>query len=164
MMFNIGDKIVYPMHGAGVLEAIEENVVFGEKKRYFVLRIPVGNMRVLIPEENAEKAGIRGIISETEANNVLNEFKTCSAEINTNWNKRHRENLERIKSGNIFNVIKVVKSLMLREKTHGLSTGERKMLSTAKQIIVSELVIAKSMKQEKVESILEEIVKSELVI
>lgn len=158
MEFNIGEKIVYPTHGAGIIEAIEERTIMGEKKKYYILRIPVGNMSVLIPMDNAEKIGIREVISENEADNLLKDLEEFSIDEDPNWNKRYRNNLEKIKSGEIRDIAEVVKTLMMRDKTHGLSTGERKMLSNAKQIIVSELVIAKKMSQEQIENILNSII------
>ncbi len=162
MEFNIGDKIVYPMHGAGVIEAIEEHIIMGEKKKYYILSIPVGNMSVMIPMDNAEKIGVREVISEKEADSFLEEFKKIPAENDSNWNKRYRENLMHIKSGDIMEIAGVVKSLMHRDKSHGLSTGERKMLAGAKQIIVSELVIAKKSSQKEIEFVLDDIIKEEL--
>lgn len=162
MEYNIGDKIVYPMHGAGVIEAIEDREIMGTKQTYYIMRMPIGDMRVMIPTKNAEEIGIRDVIDKEEADRVLASFKACETENNSNWNKRYRENVARIKSGNIYEVVHVVKNLMFREKIHGLSTGDRKMLNGAKQILVSELVIAKSIKQSEVENIINEIVNAEL--
>ena len=162
MDYNIGDKIVYPMHGAGMIEAIEEKEIMGAKQTYYIMRIPIGDMKVMIPTRNAAEIGVRDVIDREEADRVLASFKACPTEMNSNWNKRYRENVERIKSGNIYEVVRVVKNLMFREKSRGLSTGERKMLNSAKQILISELVIAKSMKQSEVENIMNEIVSAEL--
>ncbi|NLM76207.1 MAG: CarD family transcriptional regulator [Clostridiaceae bacterium] len=153
-MFNVGDKIVYPMHGAGIIEAIEEKEILGEKKRYYVMKMPLGDMKVMIPINNVENIGIRDIIGQKEADKVFKSFETKSNEQTSNWNKRYRENMEKIKSGDVFEVADVVKSLMLREKSKGLSTGERKMLNSAKQILISELVLAKDMKPSDVEEII----------
>lgn len=162
MEYNIGDKIVYPMHGAGVIEAIEEKEIMGAKQTYYIMRMPIGDMKVMIPTCNAEEIGIRDVIDQDEADKVLESFRACPAETDSNWNKRHRENVARIKSGDIYEVVRVVKNLMFREKSHGLSTGDRKMLNGAKQILVSELVIAKSIKQSDIENIMNEIVNAEL--
>lgn len=162
MKYGIGDKIVYPMHGAGIIEAIEEREIMGVLQNYYIMKIPIGDMRVMIPMDNAEEIGIRDVIDEQEADRVLQEFKDCQTETDPNWNKRHRENMTRIKSGNIYEVVHVVKNLMLRDRSRGLSTGERKMLSSAKQILVSELVVAKSLSQGDVEHIMNEIVDAEL--
>ncbi len=162
MEYNIGDKIVYPMHGAGVIEAIEEKEIMGAKQTYYIMRMPIGDMKVMIPTCNAAEIGIRDVIDQDEADRVLESFRACPTETDSNWNKRHRENVARIKSGDIYEVVRVVKNLMFREKSHGLSTGDRKMLNGAKQILVSELVIAKSIKQSDIENIMNEIVNAEL--
>ena len=162
MKYNIGDKIVYPMHGAGIVEAIEEQEIMGTKQTYYIMRIPIGDMKVMIPTCNAEEVGLRDVIDEEEADKVLASFKACPTEMDSNWNKRYRENAERIKSGNIYEVVRVVKNLMYRDKSRGLSTGERKMLNGAKQILVSELVVAKNTKQSDIENIMNEIVSAEL--
>lgn len=153
-MFTIGDKIVYPMHGAGIIESIEEKEILGERKQYYVMKMPVGDMKVMIPINNASCVGIRGIINRKDADAVFESLEGKSHEQNTNWNKRYRENMSKIKSGNVFEVADVVKSLILRERTKGLSTGERKMLNSAKQILISELVLAKNMSPMDVEDLI----------
>lgn len=144
-MFSIGDKIVYPMHGAGIIESIEEREILGERKRYYVMKMPVGDMKVMIPINNVDGIGIRDIIDKSDADKVFKSLKIKCDEQTTNWNKRYRENMDKIKSGDVFEVADVVKSLVLRERNKGLSTGERKMLNSAKQILISELVLAKNM-------------------
>lgn len=150
-MYSVGDRIVYPMHGAGIIESIEEKEILGRKQSYYVVRIPIGDMKVMIPTKNVKGIGIRDVISEQDADKVFSVLKSENCNANSNWNKRYRENLIKIKSGNIYEVADVVKSLMLREKEKGLSTGERKMLNSAKQILVSELVLAKNMSAIEVE-------------
>ncbi|MDD4495389.1 MAG: CarD family transcriptional regulator [Eubacteriales bacterium] len=150
-MYSIGDKIVYPMYGAGVIESIEEKEILGAKHKYYIVRMPVGNMMVMIPTENCEDIGIRDIIDRSEAEQVLEVLKDQSVDDTGNWNKRYRENMIKIKSGDIFSVADVVRTLMLREKQKGLSTGERKMLNSARQILISELVLVKGVKQSEIE-------------
>ena len=157
-MYSVGDKIVYPMHGAGVIESIEEKEFLGQKQDYYILKMPLGDMRVMIPTQNVVNIGIRGIINTDEIDGVLDVLKDQSININTNWNKRYRENMVKIKSGSIYEVADVVRSLMQREKNKGLSTGERKMLSSAKQILISELVLAKGTSQMDIEVIIDECV------
>jgi CarD family transcriptional regulator len=142
-MFSVGDKIVYPMHGAGVIESIEEKEILGQKQDYYVVRMPVGDMRVLIPTHNCDDIGIREIIASCEVDRVFEILKSQEINVTSNWNKRYRENMIKIKSGSIFEVAEVVRTLMLREKEKGLSTGERKMLNSARQILISELVLAR---------------------
>ena len=142
-MFKVGDKIVYPMHGAGIIEAIEQRDFKGEKCGFYVLHMPYGGMKVKIPAASSCEVGLRRIIGPVEADKVFEIFNNVPEDENANWSKRYRENMVRIKSGNIFEVACVVRSLMLREKEKGLSTGEKRMLSSARQILVSELVLAK---------------------
>ncbi|ACL74726.1 CarD family transcriptional regulator [Ruminiclostridium cellulolyticum] len=150
-MYNVGDKIVYPMHGAGVIESIEEKEILGKTCSYYVMKIPIGDLKVMIPTNNITDIGIRDVISVSEADSVFDFLKNGQHEIPSNWNKRYRENMVKIKSGDIFEVADVVRGLMQREKEKGLSTGERKMLSSAKQILISELVLAKGINQHDVE-------------
>ena len=160
-LYNVGDSVVYPLHGAGVIEAIEDREVSGKIDSYYVMRIPFGDMKVLIPVDGAEKVGVRDIIPEKDADDVMEAFKNAEADSNLNWNKRFRENMTRIKSGDIFEVAGVVKSLMVRERERGLSTGERKMLTNAKQILISEIVIAKDTTYDAIDQQLREIVASQ---
>lgn len=153
-MYAIGDKIVYPMHGAGIIEAIEERVVLGKKQNYYIMRIPAGDMTVMIPEESCEDIGVRFVISKDEAGKVLETFRKLPVTEDNNWNKRHRENMMKIKSGDIYQVLGVVKELMLRDKQKGLSTSERKMLTSAKQIVISELVLSSVADKSDIESIM----------
>ncbi len=162
MQYHIGSKVVYPLHGAGVIEAIEEREIMGEKQQYYIMRIPVGDMKVMVPMQSAEEIGLRDVIDSEAADRVIEEFRKCPTDMDSNWNKRYRENMSRIKSGDIFDVVYVVKNLMHRDKSRGLSTGERKMLSNAKQVLVSELVVAKSLSQQEIEHLMDEIVMAEL--
>lgn len=150
-MYNVGDKIVYPMHGAGIIESIEEKEILGKCCSYYVMKIPIGDLKVMIPTNNVDDIGIRDVISISEADKVFKVLENEQHELSTNWNKRYRENMVKIKSGDIFEVADVVRSLMQREKERGLSTGERKMLNSAKQILISELVLAKGLNQHEVE-------------
>lgn len=153
-MFNVGDKIVYPMHGAGVIESIEEREILGSSQRYYVVRMPVGDMKVMIPIEHVGDIGIRRIISLQDVDKVLAILGDQGIQETTSWNKRYRENMVKIKSGNIYEVADVVRSLMIRDKEKGLSTGERKMLNSARQILISELVLAKEANQLEIEGII----------
>ncbi len=141
-MFQVGDKIAHPMHGAGVVDSIVEKKVNDKEMLYYVLKIPVGGMMVMIPADSTEEIGVRPIVSSDEAETILKNMATIETEMVQNWNHRYRENMMRIKSGNLLEVARVVKSLMLRDQSRGLSTGERKMLHSAKQILLSELVMA----------------------
>jgi CarD family transcriptional regulator len=155
-MFNIGDKVVYPMHGAGVIEAIEEKEVLGSKRRYYIMKLPVGDMRVMIPIDNTVDIGLRQVINKDCLQEVYAILKDHQSVITVNWNARYRANMEKIKSGDICQLAEVVRNLALRDKEKGLSTGERKMLENARQILISELALVKGSKTETVESMLAE--------
>lgn len=154
-MFKIGDKVVYPMHGAGVIEAIEEKEVLGEKRHYYILRLPVGDMKVMIPISNGAGVGLREVIDSEGVNRVFCILRQQSSEMSPNWNRRYRANLEKIKSGNVYEVAEVVRNLMKRDREKGLSSGERKMLENARQILISELVLATELEEDKAQSMLD---------
>ena len=154
-MYEIGDRIVYPMYGAGVIEAIEDREILGLERSYYVLKIPIDDMKVMIPISNIENVGIRDVVSNSVAEKVLLVFKEeVEEKKESNWNKRYRDNMEKLKTGDIFNVADVVHTLMIRERDKGLSTGEKKMLSNAKQILISELVLARGLGQDDIGSII----------
>ncbi len=157
LVFKVGDKVVYPMHGAGIIEAIEEREILGKKKMYYIMRLPLGDMKVMIPTDNVEEIGLREIISRDEVKKVLEVLKTPKTKMSSNWNRRYRANMQKIKSGNIYEVAEVVRNLQIRDIEKGLSTGERKMLSNAKQILISELVLADNMTEEEAEAMIEDL-------
>lgn len=141
-LFKVGDKVVYPMHGAGVIESIERKEILGNMEEYYVMKMPVGDMKVMIPTKKAGDIGVRSVVNTSETERVYEKLSSPIPNVSSNWNKRYRENLEKIKTGNIFEVAEVVRTLAQRDKEKGLSTGERKMFNSAKQILISELVLA----------------------
>lgn len=153
-MFAIGDYIAHPMHGAGRIDSIVKKKIDGAERDYYVLKLPVGEMKVMIPVQGCENIGVRPIISSSEAKKVLKTLQDIDVSMTQNWNKRYRENMVKIKSGNLVEVAEVVKGLMLRDIERGLSTGERKMLHSAKQIFISELVISLKKSYEDIESLI----------
>ncbi len=157
-MFNIGDKVVYPMHGAGIIESIEEKEILGSKRKYYILLLPLRNMKVMIPLDNVNSMGLREIISVREVEQVIAVLNDDESKMPQNWNRRYRANMDKIKSGDIYEVAGVVRNLMLRDKEKGLSTGERKMLNNAKQILVSELVLVNDTDEFRVEELINEAV------
>ncbi|HLR35173.1 MAG TPA: CarD family transcriptional regulator [Tissierellales bacterium] len=161
-MFDIGDKIVYPMHGAGVIIAVEEKEILGDKKKYYVMKMPIGEMRVMVPVDNVEEIGIREIITNEEMNQVFNILRGEQSKMPQNWNRRYRMNMEKIKSGDIHEIATVVRNLMIRDDVKGLSTGERKMLNNAKQMLVSEIVLVLDVEQESAENLIDESIKFEV--
>ncbi len=156
-MFSVGDRVVYPMHGAGVIESIEEKEILGALKRYYVMKLPLGEMKVLIPTDNIAQVGLRGVIKKDDVPQVFIILKGDQPEMSTNWNRRYRNHLEKIKSGDIYEVAEVVRNLMLRDREKGLSTGESKMLDTARQILISELILVQETESTEITSVLDDI-------
>jgi len=155
-MFKIGDKVVYPMHGAGVIEAIEEKEILGKKRKYYIMKMPIGNMKVMIPLESVEEVGLRQVVDKEDIEKVISILKNkVSPDMSSNWNRRYKTNLEKIKNGDIFEVAEVVRNLIYRDKEKGLSTGERKMLENARRILISEIVLAQGQEEEQVEMMLD---------
>ena len=140
-MYKIGDKIAYPMHGAGIIEAIEEKKIMGCNKQYFVMLVPFGDMKIMIPCESCEKIGIRGIMSREDMEEIFQVLSRDSTEMDGNWNRRNRENMEKLKTGSLVQVAEVVRNLMRADDIKKLSMGEKKMLANAKQILVSEVIL-----------------------
>ena len=153
-MFNVGDYIVYPMHGAGKIDAIEEKDILGEKQSYYILKMP-GEVKVMVPTNKAEQIGVRNIIDKSSADKVFEILEEDQTEMAMNWNKRYRDNMDKMKSGDIYEVADVVRNLSFKQKEKGLSTGEKKMLTNAKQILVSELVLAEHSSYEEMEGIVD---------
>ena len=151
-MFQVGDKIVHPMHGAGVVDSIVSKKVNGVVREYYLLKIPVGGMLVMIPTTNSEEIGVRPVVNSAEADRIIASIPDIEVDMTANWNRRYRENMLRLKSGDLTEVARVVKGLALRDTDRGLSTGERKMLHSAKQILISELVLSQNSSYEDVEA------------
>ena len=151
-MFCVGDMIAHPMHGAGVIDSIEERKMDGFVRKYYILKMPAGGMVVMIPTDSTEQIGVRPIVDSAAADALMDSISSISAEMTSNWNRRYRENMQRIKSGDLLEVARVVKGLMSRDAEKGLSTGERKMLHSAKHILISELVLSKKLTYEEVET------------
>ena len=140
------------MHGAGVVDSIVQKKVNGVVREYYILKLPVGGMLVMIPTANSEEIGVRPVCRREEADRVLAAIPDIEVDMTQNWNRRYRENMLRLKSGDLLEVARVVKGLMLRDTDRGLSTGERKMLHSAKQILISELVLSENSSYEDIEA------------
>lgn len=154
---NVGDRIFYPMHGAGEIAAIEHCEVLGENKSYYVLRLPMGSLKVMIPVDNADNIGLRDIISEEQVQEVLTVLKDKPERMTGSWNKRFQANLERMKTGDLCAVAAVARNLIQQDKQRRISSGEKRLMDLAKQILVSELVYACGKDPDEVEAWLEEI-------
>ena len=135
-------------------DAIEEKDILGEKQSYYILKMP-GEVKVMIPTAKAETVGVRNIIDKSSADEVLGVLEQDETAMDKNWNKRYRDNMDKMKSGDIFEVADVVRNLSFKQKEKGLSTGEKKMLNNAKQILVSELVLAEHASQDEIEKVIE---------
>ena len=162
-MFNIGDKIVYPMHGAGTIDSIEEKNILGEKQAYYILKMPK-EVKVMIPIDKAEQVGVRNIIDKNSADKVFNLLSQDETEMDKNWNKRYRDNMDKLKSGDIYEIADVVRNLSFKQKEKGLSTGEKKMLVNAKQILVSELVLAEQSSKDEIEELVDSKINSSFML
>ena len=138
-MFSIGDKVVYPMHGAGIVESIEEKIILGETRLYYMIKVLYGHMQVMVPVDGSEQIGLRGI---TDHDGIRLIFDTLSAESTTmddNWNRRNRANMDKLKTGDICQVAEVVRNLLRIDRVKKLSTGEKKLLLNARQVLASEI-------------------------
>lgn len=151
-MFQVGDKIVHPMHGAGVIDSIVQKKVNGVIREYYILKLPVGGMLVMIPTQSCDEIGVRPVVEEEEADRVIAAIPHIEVDMTQNWNRRYRENMLRLKSGDLIEVARVIKGLAIRDGERGLSTGERKMLHSAKQIFISEIVLSQNSSYEAVEA------------
>ncbi|HEU4962503.1 MAG TPA: CarD family transcriptional regulator [Bacilli bacterium] len=158
-MFKIGDRVVYPMHGAGIIEAIEEKEFLGQMERYYILKMPLGDMKVMIPVGKVDNLGIRDVIESQSVERVLDILRDQKERMTEGWNKRYRENLDKIKGGDIYEVADVVGELLYLEREKGLSAGERKMLDQAKQILVSELLLAGQTDEQELERMFDQLSK-----
>ena len=151
-MFKVGDKVVHPMHGAGVIDSIVSERICGKTQEYYVFHMPVSGLVLKIPISSSDMVGLRPVVDAAAASMVITALPGLEIDSSSNWNRRYRENLERLKSGNLYEVARVIKCLTLRDAQRGLSTGERKMLHSAKQIFISEIVLAMGESYQTIES------------
>lgn len=152
MAYKVGDKIAHPLHGAGIISDIQAKRINGQVREYYSLHVSAGDILVLIPTDTCDAIGIRPIITCEEAEAVFSALPDIEVEDDANWNKRYRDNMTKIKSGDLLKVAAVIKSLKCRENSRGLSTGERKMYHSAKQIFISEIVLSQNLSYEEAES------------
>lgn len=157
-MFQIGDKIVYPMHGAGIIEAVEEREVLGETQKYYVMNMSLGNMQVFIPVGKEEYFGLRRVVDGNTIDEVLNQTWLDASSLPSDSNQRYRQYTEKLKSGNLFQIAQVVHDLTMRNRDKVLPTGEKTLLDNAKQILLSELVLVKDIEEEHAIRLLNQVV------
>ncbi|MDY6268845.1 MAG: CarD family transcriptional regulator [Selenomonadaceae bacterium] len=148
---QIGDKVFYPMHGAGIISGVETCEVLGENKEYFVLKMPLGSMKVMIPTDNVENLGLRSIISKEEVEEIQTVLRDKPERVMGSWNKRFHAILERMKKGDILDVAAVTRNLSLQDRRRKISSGERRLMDLARQMLISELVYACDKTPEEVE-------------
>src|SRR5213079_850094 len=156
MSFDVGDKVVYPHHGAAIIERREKRNVFGENREYLVLKLAYGDLTLMVPCDNTEEVGLREVINDEEVEEVFAVLRKKEARMPTNWSRRFKNHVEKLKSGDIYQVAEVVRNLSLRENEKGLSAGEKRMLAKARQILVSELTFAINVNEEEAEKKLDE--------
>ena len=160
MPFDVGDKVVYPHHGAAVIERKEKKEAFGETNEYLVLKLAYGDLTLMVPTNKCDEVGLREVINDEEVEEVFAVLRKKEARMPTNWSRRFKNHVEKLKSGDIYQVAEVVRNLSLRDKDKGLSAGEKRMLAKARQILVSELALAEHTEEEKAEAILDEVLAS----
>ena len=157
ILFEVGDNVVYPHHGAGMVLKKEVKKMFGEEKEYLTIKILHNDMTVMVPCANAGLAGLRRVIDEETVQKVLGVLKDDVSEMPKNWNRRFKHNRDKIKTGDIYELAEVVRNLALREHEKGLSTGEKQMFTRAKKILASELMYALEKDEEEAELYLDEL-------
>lgn len=157
MAYRVGDTVVYPHHGAAVIERKEERVLKGEKREYLVLRLTYGDLTLMVPCDACEEVGIRAVVSKEEVEQVMDILREPEGKSPTNWSRRFKANYEKLRSGDIFQVAEVVRNLATRETDKGLSAGEKRMLTKAKQILLSELSVAIKKDEDKAEEIIDKV-------
>ena len=156
-MFEVGDKVVYPHHGAGTIVKKESREVLGEKREYLTIKILHNDMTVNVPADNADRVGLRKVIDEQMVSKVLKALTGNGTTMPKNWNRRFKHNRDKMKTGDIFELAEVVRNLSLRDHEKGLSTGEKQMFVKAKKILSSELMYAKELDEEEAAEWLEEV-------
>ncbi|KAB1503041.1 CarD family transcriptional regulator [Corynebacterium sp. 320] len=156
MDFKVGDTVVYPHHGAAVIEGIEQREFKGETVDYLILRINQGDLSVKVPAKNAEKVGVRDVVGEEGLLKVFSVLRETDVEEAGNWSRRYKANQERLTSGDVNKVAEVVRDLWRRDQDRGLSAGEKRMLAKARQILVGELALAEGVDDKKTDALLEE--------
>lgn len=160
MAFQIGDTVVYPHHGAALIESIESRTIKGVEREYLVLRVAQGDLTVRVPADNVDLVGVRDVVNQEGLDRVFEVLRQPYTEEPTNWSRRYKANLEKLASGDVIKVAEVVRDLWRRERERGLSAGEKRMLAKARQILVSELALAEKTNEDSAEAILDEVLAS----
>ena len=159
MVYNVGDKVVYPHHGAGTVVKKEKRDVLGQKREYLTIQILHNDMTVMVPVESADRAGLRKVIARDDVDDVVAVLQQDETKMPKNWNRRFKHNREKIKTGDIFELAEVVRNLSIRESEKGLSTGEKQMFNRAKKILASELMYARGLDESEADKFLDGVLK-----
>jgi CarD family transcriptional regulator len=161
MTFTVGETVVYPNHGAAIIEDIEMRTIKGEERQYLVLRIIAQqDLVVRVPANNLDLVGVRDVVDRDGLDRVFEILRAAHVEEPTNWSRRYKANLEKLHSGDVMKVAEVVRDLWRRERDRGLSAGEKRMLAKARQILVSELALAEHTNEDKAEALLDDVLAS----
>ena len=159
-LYSVGDKVVYPHHGAGKIMKIEQKEVLGQQRDYLTIQILHNNMTVMVPVENADRAGLRKVVEADVVDQVLEVLRGDPTRMPKNWSRRYKHNRDKLKTGDIFEVAEVVRNLAIRHAIKGLSTGEKQMFSKAKKILASELMYARDFGEDQANAFLEEVLET----
>jgi CarD family transcriptional regulator len=160
MVFEVGETVVYPHHGAAMIEEIKMRKIKGEEKMYLKLKVAQGDLTIEVPAENVDLVGVRDVVGQEGLDHVFDVLRAEFTEEPTNWSRRYKANLEKLASGDVIKVAEVVRDLWRRENDRGLSAGEKRMLSKARQVLISELALAKDLDETKAEVLLDEVLAS----
>ena len=156
-MFRKGDTVVHPEHGAAVIEELRDREFLGEKRKYLVLRVAYGDLTLMVPVDSTDEVGLRQVVSKSEVKKVLKVLTEDESSMAANWSRRFKNNMEKLHSGDPYQVAEVLRNLAIREREKGLSAGEKRMLAKARQILVSELTFAVGSTEEKAEAMLDKV-------
>jgi CarD family transcriptional regulator len=158
--YKVGDKVVYPHHGAGKVLKKERKEILGERREYLTIKILHNDMTVMVPSDSAGRAGLRRVIGEEEVARVLTVLRGDMSQMPKNWNRRFKHNRDKMKTGDVYELAEVVRNLGIRDFEKGLSTGEKQMFTRAKKILASELMYALDMKEKEAEEYLDSLLES----
>lgn len=162
MLFEVGETVVYPHHGAAMIEEIKMRTVRGEEKMYLKLRVAQGDLTIEVPAENVDMVGVRDVVGQEGLDHVFDLLRAEHVEEPTNWSRRYKANVEKLASGDVNKVSEVVRDLWRREHDRGLSAGEKRMLAKARQILTSELALAKKIDEPEAEAMLDDVLAESL--
>ncbi len=155
-MFRKGDTVVHPEHGVAVIEEIRLKQFLGERRKYLVLRFAYGDLTLMVPVESAEAVGIRRVISKNEVKKVLSVLEEDESPMDANWSRRFKNNMDKLRSGDIYQLAEVIRNLSIRKRAKGLSAGETRMVSMARRNLTSELTYATGGTDQKTEAMIDE--------